>query len=151
MSEACAYCQPGALEGRLIYEDGLVRSFLSNPRLTRGHSLVIPRRHVEPPAPLTAAEVAVLDETERLRALMLGSFATGVDIFQKTREQVPEGHNDVKMDHIHFHVWPSNPGDALYDPGVPWGDAENWSRLVATETEEMLEILRPPNFAEGAG
>lgn len=89
--ENCAFCNPDELSGRVIGGNDLTVSFLSDPSLSPGHSLVIPRRHVEPPDRLTAQEMLAIDlETERITRAMLGSIATGVDVWQKIRPGVAQ-------------------------------------------------------------
>lgn len=144
MSETCTFCSAQTLEWRTVHHDKLVRSFLSDPKLTRGHALVIPNRHVEPPDQLTNPEsAAVIREAERLRAVMLGSFAVGVDVWQKTRQLISEGHNGTKMNHEHFHVLPSSPGDELYETGIVWSRPDNFSALTVPDAQEILEVLHP--------
>lgn len=118
----------------------MVTSILSNPRLMPGHALVVPSRHVETPADLTAKEVtAIYTEAQRLTSTMLRSIAQGVDTWQKTRPEVPEG--KIKVDHLHVHVMPSNPGDELYDTQLRW-TADKFSSLTRDEAKEMQAILR---------
>lgn len=143
MNETCTFCSERTLEWRTIHHDKLVRSFLSDPKLAPGHSLVVPNRHVVPPESLTDEEkIAVFSEAERLRAAMLGSFAIGADWFQKTRPNVAQGHNGTKVDHWHLHVLPSNPGEELYETSLGWGVRSNFSPLLEREADEMLEVLR---------
>ncbi len=141
--ENCIFCMtPPEVVDRIIYEDDLVRSFLSSPRLTKGHALVIPKRHVEPPETLTLDEAqAIREEAERLRQAMLDSFAEGVDFFEKTRPHVPEGHNGTKMNHLHIHVLPSNPNSEMYERGIIW-TRDHFSQLTIEETDEMIPILQ---------
>ena len=141
--EDCPFCDPGEIGWRLIHEDEKVLSFLSNPRIVRGNALVVPRRHIEPPEPMTDQEmIAVFSETERLRSVMLGRLAfLGVDVFQKTRPQVAQGHNGTKVNHLHFHVLPSYPGTELYDTGVIW-TPDRFSPLTREEAAELIPLLR---------
>ncbi len=89
--ENCTFCQTEALEPRRLSDpsDELIISFLSDPRMTEGHALIVPRRHIEPGKGgnrLNDAEAAAIEhEIERLRSRMLGSVAMrgGVDIFRK--------------------------------------------------------------------
>lgn len=143
----CDFCLPESFQDRIIYEGPLAISFLSDPKLVRGHALVVPRRHVVPDIDIVRdpEAVAIQEEIERLRSTMLGSSAIralGVDVFQKTRSQVPQGHNGTKMNHLHQHVLPSRPGDELYDRGIIWGDPSNWQPLGTEERDEMVKALR---------
>lgn len=140
--ENCSFCDPVDLTWRLVSEDDVMRSFLANPRIIRGHTLVIPKRHIEPPEFLENNEaIGIFNEINRLQIAMLGRIAAGVDVFQKTRPEIPEGHNGTKMNHLHFHILPSNPGSDLYENSLVWG-AKSHDQLATSEAEELLPILR---------
>lgn len=144
MSE-CAFDRLENFDGRLLNAtDEHIVSVLSNPSMTTGHSLVITKRHVVPGVDsLTPAEAISMEkEIERLRRIMLAIGFLGVDIFQKTRPFVPEGHNGTKMDHWHVHVLPSKPGSKLYDYELSWGRPDSFSRLTDEELMEMYTRLR---------
>jgi len=144
MSEAtdCPFCLR-EFKDRIISENEFIVSFLSNLQLARGHALVVPKRHVAPPDTLTDDEkLAVMHEVERLRARMLDGLGKGVDVWQKSRPYVPQGFNGTKVDHIHFHVLPCNPGSELYDKGIVW-TRDRFTEPSTQDIEEMLAILRP--------
>lgn len=156
MAKSCDLCQVGTESYRVINQTELITSFLSTPRLVRGHSLVIPNRHSVPPAELTDEEVlAMRREGDRLRKAMLGSFALGVDRFQKTRPFV--GQAGIKRDHEHEHIIPSSPSTSneLYETGIIWGKRDHfynsegasvpalWQPLTPKEAATMTAILRP--------
>lgn len=140
-SHECVFCEPDNFADRQISSNGLARAFLSAPRLTAGHSLVVPKRHVELPSELTAEEVVAISELiNPIHRKLLGSIALGVDVWQKSRPQV--GEDGVKVDHVHYHVLPSMPGDEMY------GEALNWRRpqfspLAVEERDTMLALLQP--------
>ena len=116
-------------------------SFLSSPRLAKGHVLVIPNRHLETPCDLNDAETeSIFREVRRLQARMLGEFALGVDQWQKTRLMVKES-KEFKVSHVHFHLLPSNPGDEMYDKALVW-KLDNFEELTAREMDEMVAFLR---------
>lgn len=142
-TETCIFCNiPPEIDARIIYEDDLIRSFLSDPQLTRGHTLVVPIRHIEPPEPLKFEEAqAITTETERLRINMLNNLGRGVDIFQKSRPDIPEGHNGTKINHLHYHVLPSNPGDEMYDRGLMW-TPDHFLPLNPDEMAELVPVLQ---------
>ena len=138
-SAECSFCDPDSYSERVIASNGLAIALLSSPRMKQGHSLVIPRRHVELPSELLAEEVNVIFRlVGPLHKRMLATIATGVDVWQKSRPQV--GQNDIKMDHVHFHVLPSQPGDPLYDQALVWS-RDQFTLLDATERTHMLTVL----------
>jgi len=139
MPKECAFCEPEQFADRIINANEQATAFLSTPRLMPGHTLVIPNRHVELPSELTGEEVAaIFDLIAPIHVRLLGSLAVGVDIWQKARPFVPQdGH---KVDHVHFHVLPSQPGEELY------GEALNWRRsqfapLSVEERDDMIVLL----------
>lgn len=135
----CAFCSPEAFLGRTISQNELAIAVLSSPRLTPGHSLVIPKRHIEPPDTPTDEEiVAIFRLIHPLQARILGGLAAGTDIWQKSRPRVEQ--NDVKVNHTHYHVIPSNPGNPRYEGVHDWRH-EQFAPLTANERHLMLEIL----------
>ncbi len=143
MSKECDFCEIGNEEDRVIRRTDLVTSFLSNPRLVLGHALIVPNQHVTLPTELSDAEVlAMHSEANRLTKIMLGSIALGVDSWQKTRPYVPEG--AIKRNHLHRHLLPSSPGQPIYNTGIAWAEADNWTQLdvADSETQLILAMLR---------
>lgn len=113
---------------------------LSSPRLTPGHSLVIPRRHVESLDDLSGGEIQAIHELiSPIYRRLLGSVALGVDVWQKTRHQVEQ--DGVKMDHVHFHVIPSVPEDERYTDVLRWS-RDRFGLLSDDERDSMLRLLR---------
>lgn len=117
MSEKpCPFCPPKPHE--ILAEHELAVAVRDSYPLTRGHALVIPRRHVASFFELTAGErSAMLELLERARA--------AVD-----REHAPDGYNIGLNDgpaagqtvmHAHMHLIPRYAGDTD-DPrgGVRW-------------------------------
>lgn len=136
----CPFCKSG-FGARILYEDSLIVSFIPSLQLARGHTLIIPKRHAEPPAPLTTEEAAaIMREVDRLRNLLLKHFGKGVDVWQKSRPFLPQGHNGTKVDHLHFHVIPSSPGDELYETGLVW-TRNRFSRISEQDLREVMSLL----------
>lgn len=140
MPENCDFCLIGNEEDRILNRTGLITSFLSNPRLTLGHVLVVPNRHIILPKQLNDNEILAMHrEADRVSGILLGSIALGVDRWQKARPHTPEG--PIKRDHVHLHVLPSSPGQPIYDTGIEWG-GDGWLPLLPDEMAEMVELLR---------
>src|SRR5262245_17455948 len=75
----------------------------SNPRLMKGHLLVIPRRHVERLSELTKEEREELFETiTRFQEKILSSMATGCDVRHHYRPFIQDGR--LKRSHLHIHL-----------------------------------------------
>jgi diadenosine tetraphosphate (Ap4A) HIT family hydrolase len=143
MSAECNFCEIENEEDRIIRRTELITSFLSNPRLAPGHVLIVPNYHAVLPTQIDDKEVlAIHSEANRLTKIMLGSFALGIDRWQKSRPQVPE--NDIKRDHLHMHLLPSNPGESIYKTGIEWGAGDKWTNLdvLDPDTQLILTMLR---------
>lgn len=140
-NKECDFCDPSGFVERTISSNEHAVSVLSAPRLTPGHSLVIPRRHIESFHKIEPEEMLGIKELiDPIYERLLGAVALGVDIWQKTRPYVEEG--PVKRNHLHFHILPSNPGDERYTEALRWSRGE-FDILSAEEREEMLGILKP--------
>jgi diadenosine tetraphosphate (Ap4A) HIT family hydrolase len=140
MSETnCPFCNLDSQAERVIRYGELTTTLLSNPRLTPGHTLVVPNRHIERIAELTDEELLeVYGQIKAITAKLLDGFAAGVDVWTKTRPRIAE--NEIRVDHLHFHVIPSHPGDEHYDSALRW-TSDRFSPLPAKERSEMLELL----------
>lgn len=139
----CGFCQPGSLFERTIGSNEHAISFLSSPRLSPGHSLVVPRRHVEAFDELSNKETQAIQELiSPIYRRLLGSIAVGVDIWQKTRPQIEQ--DGFKMDHVHFHVIPSTPSDERYGEALRWS-RDQFETLEDAEREKILSILSDIN------
>ena len=85
----------------------------SNPRLMRGHLLIVPKRHVLNLVDLNEEEQKELfDTTVFYQDKILKNLASGCDIKQHNRPFIPE--NDLKVDHLHIHLQPREFEDELY-------------------------------------
>ncbi len=142
--EGCKFCDPKSedLRPRLINLGSWCYSALSNPRITRGHALVIPNRHVEDPTEVDERDfIYIQREIIKLQRKILLEIAPGVDVWQKYQPFVEEGHAGTKMNHVHYHVIPRNPADGLLMSPEPGTDT--FSPLCEEERIDMLEILGP--------
>jgi hypothetical protein len=70
---------------------------------------------------------------------MLAAVAIGVVVWQKSRPRVQQ--DMVKMDHVHFHVLPSVPGETLYEQTLSWR-RELFTPLDPLERDQIA-LLRP--------
>ncbi|HRZ30337.1 MAG TPA: HIT family protein [Candidatus Paceibacterota bacterium] len=111
----CPFCR--ILESkkeRVIEEGKLVFVIFSNPRLMKGHLLVIPKRHVEKPSCLNAQERKELFDTLlSYQDKILSQFSSGCDIRQNCRPFQKQ--SDLKVNHVHFHLQPRELFDELYE------------------------------------
>ena len=107
---ACVFCQiiAGELAADVVWQDGEIIAFLDRSPLFRGHTLVVPKRHVVTLADLQRDEVGRLFEwVQRIAAVMplaLGAQGTFVANNNVVSQSVP---------HLHVHVIPRVKGDGL--------------------------------------
>ena len=123
----CPFCPPRAHE--VLETHPLAVAITDSFPLTRGHALVVPRRHVPSFFELTVEErLAMVELLDRAKAVL-------------DREHAPDGYNIGINDgvaagqtvmHVHMHLIPRYKGDAD-DPrgGVRWifpRKADYWSQ-----------------------
>jgi len=108
----CPFCRPG--EEVKLYEDGLIRILVDSYPASRGHLLVVPRRHVESWEELSEEEKAALLRgmelaMEKLReTLGPDGFNVGMNLGKAAGQTVP---------HLHLHVIPRWEGDCAHPRG----------------------------------
>lgn len=110
---SCVFCD---LNGeRILRETKNTITLLSNPYLMEGHSLVIPKLHVEKLSELSAkVRHELIDETMNVQELLMQRLdIPGCDIRQNYRPFMQD--NRLKVSHLHFHVIPRYFGDELYE------------------------------------
>ncbi len=138
MSEAnCPFCHP---KDRILKENDTAIVLLSNPRKVPGHFLVIPKRHIEEPWHLTAAELQDIFKLIFLvEQRVLGKLGTGVDIRQNYRPFMKQGR--LKVDHVHFHVYPRSDEDYLYKVSEQY-ETDLFADLDDLERKEVEKLLK---------
>jgi ATP adenylyltransferase len=108
--EECPFCNLGE---RILLENEHANLFLSNPRKVEGHVLVTPKQHVEKPWEMGDEElIAVFSLIKIAQHKLIAEFGAGVDLKQNYRPFMKQGR--VKVDHIHYHVYPRTNEDELY-------------------------------------
>jgi len=110
----CPFCKLDPKRNKILYEGKTVFVMPSNPRLVEGHLLVIPKRHIEKPSELTHEERReLMDVVLTFQEKIVKKVSTGCDIRQNFRPFQKQ--NDLKVDHIHFHLIPRNLNDVIYE------------------------------------
>jgi histidine triad (HIT) family protein len=128
--QGCIFCRiaRGEVPARKVYEDEQVLAFLDAFPLARGHTLVIPRQHVERVELLgdqqaRALFAAVHKLTGRVQlATKAGGATIAVNNGRDAGQEVP---------HVHVHIVPRHAGDKA---GPIHGMA--WERPRPTEQEQ---------------
>lgn len=135
MTDRCVFCgiASGSEQAWRVYEDDHAVAFLDRCPVTRGHVLVIPRRHADDLWAIAAEDAArVMIAAHRVTALVRDRLRPdGMTLFQATRRA---GWQDVF--HLHVHVVPRYFGDPLIRP---------WASRPADRAEliDVSEQLAP--------
>jgi histidine triad (HIT) family protein len=106
----CAFCEivAGSRPATLVLETDEAVAFLDSRPLFKGHTLLVPRLHIETLADLPADSVGTFfTQAQRLaRAMETGLEAAGsfVALNNRISQSIP---------HLHVHIVPRNPKDGL--------------------------------------
>jgi histidine triad (HIT) family protein len=129
----CLFCKiiAGEIPGQIIAEDDLTVTFMDINPATRGHALVVPRRHatdlleIDPDdlaATVLAAQRLARRATERLGA-------DGVNLINSCGSAAWQ-----TVFHLHIHVIPRYQGDPLQ---LPWVPAPGDSDEISAAAQEL--------------
>jgi histidine triad (HIT) family protein len=130
----CIFCEIGAgrAPAHVVHEDANTIAFLDIFPFTRGHLLVVPKRHVDRLVDLPPSEYAGY----------LGALAQACRQVERLTKDYNIGLNQGRLAgqivfHLHFHVIPR------YDDGNPFG-ATPRRPLAAGEAEGVVRDLGGP-------
>lgn len=136
----CRFCEiaKGKIDRAIIFESKHTVSFLSNPYLMKGHSLVIPKKHfeslIEMPSPILHE---LIDEVKKLEKKIL-KFSDGVSIYHNFLPFVAE--KETKVDHVHFHLWPRSNFDSYYKK-VLIHQSKVWKKVEIKKLNKIRDEL----------
>ncbi len=130
MSSDCIFCRivRGELPSTKVYEDNQVLAFMDIGPIIQGHTLVIPKEHVDPITAATPEQLAqVMAVVQKVAAAQLkGLGANGVNIHQSNGSCAGQ-----VVPHVHFHVIPRFEGD-----GHRW----NWAAKKYDSMDDMKRM-----------
>lgn len=110
MSEDCIFCRiiDGEIPGNIVYEDDKVVAFLDANPVSKGHTLVVPREHVE-----SIFEAEQMDYMWDAMVKVANGIrsAFGVEDMNVSQNNGPLAGQEV--DHLHFHLTPRYDGSEL--------------------------------------
>ena len=105
--EGCLFCEDGELE--VIEENSLAVALEDGFPVTKGHALIVPRRHVESFTGLTAEENHAVFDLARVVSKKLQTDDQGIEGFNfGTNSGVAAGQTVM---HCHYHLIPRRGGD----------------------------------------
>jgi histidine triad (HIT) family protein len=136
----CAFCDPKVLEYQKFYEDELVIALYTHKPIFPGHSLIIPKKHVERFEMLSEAEVTrigqVIQKVNKAAEKVFGT--SSYLLLQKNGKEVGQS-----VPHVHFHYIPRQAGDDLSVKFVIKMYAANFrSPIKPTEMQEVVEKMK---------
>lgn len=136
----CPFCDPKILEYQKFYEDELVIALYTHKPIFPGHSLIIPKNHVERFEMLTEREIAqigqVIKKVNKATEKVFGT--SSYLLLQKNGKEVGQS-----VPHLHFHYIPRQSGDdstILFL--IKMYIANFVSPLEPTEMQQMVEKMR---------
>lgn len=136
----CAFCSviAGAEQGALVYEDEKTTAFLDRQPVFHGHTLVMPKQHVETLSDLPVDEIPEVFGTVRLLMMAveqaMRAHGTFIAINNRVSQSVP---------HLHVHIIPRRQKDGLrgfFWPRVKYED-EGHLKNTATAVQQALREL----------
>ncbi|HYL37324.1 MAG TPA: HIT family protein [Bryobacteraceae bacterium] len=131
---ACKFCQIAAKEipSYIVFEDSVSLAFLDNRPLFAGHTLLIPKQHVETLAdiPRTMIEPFFANVQRLAQAVEQGMDAEGsfVAINNRVSQSVP---------HLHVHLVPRRKKDGLR--GFFWPRQSHPDEAVMQSAREAIQ------------
>lgn len=111
MVEDCLICKiiDGKMPSYTLYEDEEIKVFLDIYPMSKGHSLVVPKKHFEDIFTISEVDMIFTKKipviASRLKRI---TGATGMNIIQNNGRDAGQ-----ILNHIHFHLVPRFPNDGL--------------------------------------
>ncbi len=131
MAEDCIFCSilAGDMPGEVVQEDEHTVAFMDIQPWTRGHAVVIPRRHVKNLYEIEDEELARVNTAGRRLALKMRDnlHADGINLLNSTEPAAWQ-----TIFHFHLHVIPRYADDPLQLPTQPGKvEPEEMARVAA--------------------
>ncbi|HEY0763419.1 MAG TPA: HIT family protein [Pyrinomonadaceae bacterium] len=129
MDDECLFCRivSGELPATIVYEDENSIAFLDHRPLFQGHTLLVPRQHVETLGELPAKLVGPYFEAAQTLALAVESAMEAEGTFVAMNNRVSQS-----VPHLHVHIVPRRRKDGL--------KGFFWPRTKYKSDEEMEEV-----------
>ena len=131
MQDNCLFCRivSGELPATIVYEDDISVAFLDHRPLFHGHTLLVPREHVETLGELSSKIVAPYFEAAQLLSRVVESAMDAEGTFVAMNNRVSQS-----VPHLHVHVVPRRRKDGL--------KGFFWPRTKYKADEEMQEVKK---------
>ena len=127
----CLFCRivSGALPATIVYEDDTAVAFLDHRPLFHGHTLLIPREHVETLGELSPKIVGPYFEAAQVLSRAVESAMDAEGTFVAMNNRVSQS-----VPHLHVHIVPRRRKDGL--------KGFFWPRTKYKGDEEMEEVKK---------
>jgi histidine triad (HIT) family protein len=127
----CLFCRivSGELPATVVYEDDTSVAFLDHRPLFHGHTLLVPREHVETLGELSFKLVGPYFEAAQLLSRAVESAMDAQGTFVAMNNRVSQS-----VPHLHVHVVPRRKGDGL--------KGFFWPRTKYKSDEDMEEVKK---------
>ncbi len=131
MEDNCLFCRivSSELAATIVYEDDVSIGFLDHRPLFHGHTLLIPREHVETLGELPAKIVGPYFEAAQLLSRVVESAMDAEGTFVAMNNRVSQS-----VPHLHVHIVPRRKKDGL--------KGFFWPRTKYKDDEEMEEVKK---------
>jgi diadenosine tetraphosphate (Ap4A) HIT family hydrolase len=138
----CAIISGGDPNAQVVYQDQHVTAFFPLQPATRGHTLVVPNRHVADLVDITDVESRQLGAAVRrtARAVRASVSPDGMNIIQSTGKAATQ-----TVPHVHFHVVPRWADDRLE---LKWPEEAAEGEAAQTQTLELVRSLLPTSIED---
>ena len=125
----CLFCRivSGELAATVVYEDEVSVAFLDHRALFHGHTLLVPRTHVETLGDLPVSLVEPFFKTTQLLSLAVEAALDAQGTFVAMNNRVSQS-----VPHLHVHIVPRTKGDGL--------KGFFWPRTKYKSDEEMVAV-----------
>ena len=131
VDDNCLFCRivSGEVPATVVYVDENAVAFLDHRPLFHGHTLLVPREHVETLVDLPQAMIGPFFETAQLLARVVEDAMEAEGTFVAMNNRVSQS-----VPHLHIHVVPRRKKDGL--------KGFFWPRTRYKDEEEMKDVQR---------
>ena len=127
----CIFCKivDGEVPCERIYEDEETLAFLDMNPASKGHTLVIPKKHYKQFIDVPGEELAQFVQSLKKVSKAISLYAEGFNIIQNNGKV-----SGQLVPHVHFHIIPRWKED-----GIVIG---NWKRAAVEDTKKVQEEIK---------
>jgi histidine triad (HIT) family protein len=123
----CKFIKGEVPNGKVVYEDDYAYAFLDIEPLNLGHTLIVPKKHVETIDQMSSEDLAKLSKAIIKVSSSIMKLSDGLNILQNNKRVAGQA-----VPHVHFHLVPRYEGD---------GQKPEWKRKHSITDEQSKEFL----------